>query len=356
MSGVEPLPVHVLTGFLGSGKTTLLQRLLTDEAFGDTAVLVNEFGDVALDHNLLSSISPDVVLLSSGCVCCTIRGELSEALRFLLSQRADGKVPPFKRIVLETTGLADPGPIASTLAADPVLRHQVRCGSAVAVVDGVHAEHSHRLEPVWARQVALADFVVLSKIDLIDAMSIGTVRALVKAVNPTAQVLESIGSAVLTDLFTARAEAWLPAKVQSWLGEAHSRTIFPDLGATHVDNVQSFTIEFDMVIDWTCFGMWLSLLLHRHGGDILRVKGVLCTHEDLRPLLLNGVQHIIHPPEHLNHWPETTSQLVFITRGIDGERVLDSLRYFTNHASDLPSPNVRLVSKIQRHSPKNSDG
>ena len=165
-------PVNLLTGFLGSGKTTLLQRLLADPAFGDTAVLINEFGEVGLDHHLLERIDDTMVLLQSGCLCCTIRGELSESLRDLHVRRAQGAVPSFRRVVVESTGLADPFPILSTIHADNVLRHHYRVGNVIATIDAVNAATQLRTRPECVRQIAVADRLVLTKTDLADPGSL----------------------------------------------------------------------------------------------------------------------------------------------------------------------------------------
>lgn len=334
MTRGERFPVNVVTGFLGSGKTTLLKSVLTSEAFGDTAVLVNEFGEVGLDHLLLGDISEDTILLDSGCVCCTIRGELSEALRNLYSRRTRGEIPPFQRIVLETTGLAEPAPIASTLATDPVLRHHFFPGTTIALVDCANAAATHHAEPVWTEQVASADRAVMSKTDLATDEQITGTRALIAAVNPAAELL---GPEALAHppsrLFDAgpHLRARSEVDVTDWLGPLSERGHQGTAHARHsVAGVYSFELALDDPLDWTAFGLWLSMLLSRHGEHILRVKGVLRVDGSEWPLAVHGVQHTVYPPVHLESltaW-QGGSRLIFITRGLTQDVIEQSLRTF----------------------------
>lgn len=330
----EKIPVHVITGFLGSGKTTLLKNILTHEAFGDSAVLVNEFGEVGLDDQLLGDIAQEAVLLSSGCVCCSIRGELSTALRELYSKRDRGEVPPFRRVVLETTGLADPGPIVSTLANDPVLQHHYRAGTTLTVVDAVNARVNQQSEPVWADQVASADAYVVSKADLVSHDEFEWVGQLVGRLNPTARRFHpEPGLANVDALFSGSRE--LTGLTSDWRIST-GREVYtgvelnPSGHHPGLANVHTFTITLPGRLDWTCFGVWLSLLLHRHGRKLLRIKGILRVNESIQPLVIHGVQHTLFPPRHLEEIvPEDRcSQLVFITRGIYREEVIHSLETF----------------------------
>lgn len=343
MSGTQPslIPVNVISGFLGGGKTTLLKSVLASEAYGDSAVLINEFGDVGLDNLLLGDIAEDVVLLQSGCVCCTIRGELSEALRRLLAQRADGLIPSFKRIVLETTGLADPGPIASTITADPVLRYHLRPGTNITVLDAVNARQSQADHPVWAEQVAAADKLIISKIDLVSDDDLSWLQHVATAINPAAELLgREAMSRKSDDLFAGgpHVQSWNPGQVKNWLGIRPAPHALAE--SDHLHGVLSFRLRFDGEVDWTCLGIWLSMLLNHHGRDILRVKGVLHVKGEERPVVLHGVQHTIHPPEHINDWPkdDRRSELIFITRGIAGTIVSDSLKIFMDNVSDHVCP------------------
>ncbi|MFC3230696.1 CobW family GTP-binding protein [Marinibaculum pumilum] len=333
----QRLPVAVLTGFLGAGKTSLLRRLLAAEAAGRTAVLVNEFGEVGIDQLLVSPIAPDIVLLESGCICCRIRGELKDALVDLLDARAEGRLPPFERIVIETTGLAEPGPIHSTLAADPLLANQVVLERVVAVIDAGNAQETHGRRPEWLAQVAAADIIALAKTDLATAAQAGALRALLAQLNPGAALVETAeldGPAVaaLFDRPVDRTAGLLPAAPAPKRHRARDHDHGHDHAHEHEHGaVTSFTLVLDRKLDWTAFGVWLSALLHWHGDRILRVKGILDTGttggEGERPLLLNGVQHTIHPPEHLPAWPgsDRRSRLVFITDGLERATVERSL-------------------------------
>lgn len=323
-------PVHVLTGFLGSGKTTLLSRLLGDPGLADTAVLINEFGEVGLDHHLLERIDDTMVLLTSGCLCCTIRGELSDAIKRLLSGRERGLLPPFRRLVIETTGLADPLPVLSTLAADPVLKHHVRVGSVIATVDAVNGADQLKRQPESLQQVAAADTLVLTKTDLADQATIEAIVELIGALNPAARLLraaeDDLGSANLLD------ERPLP--FGSGLGRIRCLPVGDEpergAGSVHTLSVEAFSLEIDRPLDWTGFAFWLSMLLHRHGGAILRVKGILNVEGSATPVAIHGVQQLVHAPRHLEAWPDgdRRSRIVFIVRGLDPALVRRSLRAF----------------------------
>lgn len=312
-----PVPLLLVTGFLGSGKTTLLARLLQDPEMGEAAVLVNEIGDVALDHHLLRRIDERTVLLSSGCVCCTMRGDLVDELRDLLSRRARGEVPPFTRIVVETSGLAEPAPIVTTLLAEPVLRHHVRPEAIVATVDAVHAPGQLDRRPASIRQVAAADVVVLTKADLATPAQRAHAARLIRAIDPTLAILESANGRVGLGALLAAAAGHSPSPRET--DRAHG----------HLDGVEAFSLTFEEPLDWTVFGVWLTMLLARHGADVLRVKGLLDTNGP-GPVVLNGVQHAVHPPEHLEAWPDgdRRSRLTFVTAGLGREPIEASLRAF----------------------------
>ena len=272
-------PVNLITGFLGSGKTTLLQRLLADPALADTAVLINEFGEVGLDHHLLERIDETMVLLQSGCLCCTIRGELSVAIRDLHSKRERGEVPPFRRLVVESTGLADPFPILSTVQADPVLRHHFRLGNVITTVDAVNGLAQLARQPECTKQVAVADRLVLTKTDLAEPAVTDALIDRLRRLNPVAPLWRAAeaplerGAAVarpVRDGGTQRGGAALVrggSRVQC-ARHAHDRN-------RHDETIHAFALAFDGALDWTMFGLWLTMLLNRHGDKVLRVKGIL---------------------------------------------------------------------------------
>jgi G3E family GTPase len=338
----KPIPVHLLTGFLGSGKTTLLNQLLKSPEFADCAVLVNEFGEVGVDHHLIQPVQGEVVLLPSGCLCCTVRGDLAEALRSLLAQRDAGTVPAFGRLVIETTGLADPTPVLSTLMHERVIRHQVRVGSVITTVDAVNASDTLARFPEAAKQVAVADRLIVTKTDLAAPEAVQALRARLAGLNALAEVHESGGQPLSAGALLGdeggegNAGARLALPERGPLG-LHRSLVQPPAG--NPDGVASFTLDLDTQVDWTVFGVWLSLLLHTHGQQVLRVKGLLNVQGAERPVVVHGVQHLIHPPEHLSAWPpgERRSRLVFIAQGVAPDAIRRSLTAFLNALSSAPA-------------------
>lgn len=330
------IPVNVITGFLGSGKTTLLQRLLASPKLANTAVLINEFGEVSLDHLLLDVVDQETVILESGCVCCTIRGDLADAIRELHSKRERGVIPRFDRLAIETTGLADPAPIVSTLLAEPVIRNHFRLGNVIVTVDVVNAELHLRNNEESRKQAAIADRLVLTKSDITDAATLKTARDKLAQLNATAPIIDVHAKSfdpdelMTSDLYDADAKA---AEVTRWLerqGHAsHHHT--HDGHSQHGDDIQTFSLIVDEPIDWTAFGIWLSMLLHRHGEQVLRVKGILNVEGQTTPVMIHGVQHVMHPPAHLEAWPDDDhrSRIVFILRGLDPAQLKRSLKAFS---------------------------
>jgi G3E family GTPase len=320
-------PVTLLTGFLGSGKTTLLQRLLGEPAMADTAVLINEFGEVGLDHHLLERIDERTVLLKSGCLCCTVRGELAEALRDLHSRRTRAAIPAFRRVVIESTGLADPFPVLTTLHADPVLKHHFRMAGIITTVDAVNAARTLAAQAESVKQVAVADRIVLTKTDLADPLTTAALIRRLRAINPSASLLQSHESATLAGLVLdenptrgAVASEWLSAEMLAADGR----------NTPHPGDIAAFAVLFDRQIDWTCFSLWLTMLLNRHGEAVLRVKGILNVAGSDAPVAVHGVQHLVHPPVHMGAWPDEDrrSRLVFIVRGLDPLMIEQSFAAF----------------------------
>jgi G3E family GTPase len=311
----EKTPVALLTGFLGSGKTTLLQQLLAHPAMGETAVIVNELGEVAIDHHLLRRVDERTVVLGNGCVCCTLRGDLADELRDLLGRRERGEIPPFRRVVVETTGVADPAPIIYTLLAEPVVKHHFELERVITTVDAVHGLRA----PESVAQAAAADRLVVTKTDLASPRLLGLRLG---ALNPTAKIVEaSFGELEPGVLFGGdeRRLRDVPAE------HAHEHAVH--------DGVLAHSLVFDGQLDWTAFGVWLTMLLAARGSDVLRVKGLLDV-GGAGPLLLNGVQHVVHPPVHLDRWPDgdRRSRIVFIGRGLDRDALESSLAAFQRAA------------------------
>jgi len=311
-------PVTVVTGFLGSGKTTLLSRALGTPEMANTAVLVNEFGKVGLDHHLLRRADERTVLLEHGCVCCTTRDDLVEALLDLLDEEDRGAIPPLSRVVVETTGLADPAPILYTVLSHPVLQHHYSVDLVVCTVDAVNGRLHLDDNPESEKQVAAADTIVVTKTDLLEDGA--ATRALIgelRNTNPSARVVEaSFGEIPTGELFRPPVGGHGSAAGASGVGR-------------HVSTTSSTSLTLDGPVDWTGFGIWLSMLLHARGEGVLRVKGLLDVGEP-GPVVLNGVQHVMHPPQHLDAWPDEDrrSRVVFIARGIGAEEILASLEAF----------------------------
>jgi G3E family GTPase len=321
-------PILVVSGFLGSGKTTLLGNLLRDPDAGEIAVIVNEFGEVGIDHHLVRKTDARTTLLHNGCVCCSMRDDLAESLRQLLSQRERGVIPPFARVVIETTGLADPAPILQTVVNDPVLRHHYRIGHVVATIDAVGGYDNLERYGEALRQVAAADRVIVTKQDLATPEQSALLKARILGINPTAAVVDAcfgqIDFAPLLDddlgsdgLDRMTADGFAPA-VHATEGRVASRCFV-----------------FSQPLNWQMFGIWLTMLLHRHGDRVLRMKGLLNIGTASGPLLLEGVQHVIHAPRHLPAWPDDDrrSRVVFIARDLDLDRVEDSLTTFQTLAT-----------------------
>lgn len=314
------ITANVLTGFLGAGKTTLLNRLLSGPDLGDTAVIINEFGDIGLDHLLVEKVDGDIVLLKSGCVCCTVRGDLKDAVLSLFERRARGDIPPFRRLVIETTGLADPAPIIGTLAADIMLKYHFAIGNVVTVLDVPNGLHNLQTFEEAARQVALADRIVLTKTDLATADACAALRAAVEAINPAAIVTSGDESGAAARLLTQDIHdlASRPAEARRWVASArHGDHRHASADRNRHGEIRAVSLTMDRPIAWARFSLWLSLLVHRHGTRILRLKGILDVEGAASPVVVHGVQHLIHPPFHLSDWPcERASLLVVI---IDGD-------------------------------------
>ena len=331
-----PIPVLVVSGFLGSGKTTLVRNLLLDPRAGEIAVIVNEFGEVGIDHHLVRKTDVRTTLLRNGCVCCSMRDDLAEALRALLSQRERGLIPHFSRVVIETTGLADPAPILQTIVAEPVVRGHFRVERVVTTIDAVGGATNLDAYGEALRQVAAADHLVVTKQDLASPQAAEGLKAKLRAINPAATIVDaSFGS---IDFAPLLAEPYRVAEALAGLGIAGD-TMPVELApaAMHATSgrVESRCLIFARPLNWQMFGIWLTMLLHQHGDRVLRLKGLLNVGETRGPLLLEGVQHVIHAPRHLREWPDADrrSRIVFIARDLDLGQVEASLGAFQDLAA-----------------------
>lgn len=310
--GAGRIPATVVTGFLGAGKTTLIRAALARPGAERTAVIVNEFAEAGIDDVLLATATEDVTLIGNGCICCAARNDLHRALRTLFADRERGAVPPFDRVVVETSGLSAPGPILQSFATDRTVCTTYSLEGLVTVVDAVLAARSRR-EPVWTEQVVLADRLVLTKTDLADQAQLAEARALLAALNPEAEVAESAD--VRADpafLFgtterTRSALACLPESAAAPAADGHER----------------FVLEFDAPFDWGLFTRVMGDLTAARGEDLLRVKGFVDVEGCAGPVLVQYVQHLAAPPEELVSWPGETrcTRLVFITRDVSREAV-----------------------------------
>ena len=326
----ERIPVSLVTGFLGSGKTTLLNRVLADPRMAKSLVLVNEFGEVGLDHLLMESVAGDMVLLKSGCVCCTIKGELEETLRGISARRQRGAIPEFDRVLIETTGLADPGPILQLLLNWPTVSHDYRLDSVLCTVDVLHAEVQLDEHPEALRQAAVADRLLVTKSDLASPAAGRALRQRLAGINPGALQIEAVqGMVDPAALFGAAPQAASSgAALERWLGVAGHDARHHHHHRDGHSAIGSFALEFDTPLEWEVFSGWLSGVRASWGDQLLRVKGILDVRGEDAPLVVHGVHRTFHSPALLAGWPagERRSRLVVIPRGLTREEVEASWR------------------------------
>jgi G3E family GTPase len=329
----DRIPVLVLTGFLGSGKTTLLNQLLRGDALKDAAVIVNEFGEIGIDHLLVESAFEDAVLLKSGCVCCTVRGDLVDTLETLWDRRTRGEIPPFNRVVIETTGLAEPGPILRTLMTDTGLAARYRLDGVITTVDALHGETQLDLQPESVQQAAMADRLVLTKVDMTDELILKGITERLRALNPAAPMLHAdhgkVDTGQLFDvgLYDPKRQE---ANIQRWLNESayeEEEHHHHDVNR-HGENIRAFCLTRDKPLSWPKLRAWLESFTSLRGADILRLKGVVNVEGTSGPVAIHGVQHVFHPPTQLKAWPAGDNhhtRLVFIVRNIERDAVEKSL-------------------------------
>lgn len=382
------IPVTLLTGFLGSGKTTVLSRLVRRPEFARTLVVINEFGEVGLDHLLLSRVPDDTVVeMSSGCLCCTIRGDLIGTLKDAHWRFARGGERQFDRVVIETTGLADPAPIMQTLTTVGVLARRYRLDGVVTTVDSICGTRT--LDAQWeaVKQAAVADCLLLTKADLAETAELAALDRRLKAINPAAPLIEArngvVPATALFGLGLTNGPA-KPADVARWLndaaysdgadagagipvdrhpaGQGHARRHDDDHHAgeaerghhrddghhaghvhdlnRHDDHIRSFCLIVERPLEQRMVDAWLQLLLSTSGADVLRIKGILNLRGRGAPVAIHGVQHRLYPPEELPPWPDMDrrSKIVFITRDIARETVEESLAAFLEVWQDRALP------------------
>ena len=313
MISADVIPVSVLTGFLGSGKTTLLGRLLRRPEFSRTAVIINEFGEIGLDHELVEASEDSVVELTTGCLCCKVRTDLTQTLYDLLRRRDEGTCTPFDRIVIETSGLADPAPILQTLMTDRDLAGRLALGGVVTTVDAMTGIGTLEREQVSQKQVAVADRIVVTKLDLAAAAEPGLRRRLA-ALNCGAPVLRAdhgrIDAAILIGIEPNDPQA-RSFDLNSWLPE--------ETHARHEADIRTYAVVRAQPIRAVTLTLFLETLAEHCGADLLRLKGIVNIAESPdRPAVIYGIQHVFHAPAWLERWPsnDRRSRIVFITRQV----------------------------------------
>lgn len=328
-------PVHILTGFLGSGKTTLLRHLLASQDLADTAVIINEFGEVGLDHLLVREVAEDVVLLSSGCLCCSVKDDLVSTLAELHAMKRAGKIPAFSRVVVETTGLADPAPIMQAVLSEKRLTAHYRLGHVVTAVDAVNGSRTLDRHPEARSQLANADRLIVTKTDLADTDYSNLVTQL-QAMNPSACLLISAKAQIPASRILGEAEGGFNRPQVPNLADNEHAYLGPvQQPSLHDHSIRTFTVKVKHAIDWPDFVDWLELLLVSRGDSILRVKGLLAIVGDDRPVVVQGVQHVLYPVEHLAAWPDPAKYpgwIVFIARDLTPRAIQDSLASLYEHS------------------------
>jgi G3E family GTPase len=372
-----PIPLSVITGFLGAGKTTLLNRLVHEEAFRDAVVIVNEFGEIGLDHLLIETINDDMILLSSGCVCCSVRGDLISTLEDLLRKRDNRRITPFTRVILETTGLADPAPVLNAVLAHPYLKLRYAVQGLITVVDAVNGEATLQAHCESVKQVAMADHVLVTKSDLVELdlaqsghnATLSALFAHLNRLNPYAPItllthqegesllpFEDIIQIILT-MGSFHVEGKI-SDVKTWLGlnaHAHSElhTKKEYTSTVHTSRITSHVITHDQTILSSQLDLFFDFLRAAHGAHVLRVKGLVALKDDpSRPLLVQMVQHVMHPPVLLERWPDSdqTTRIVFILDGLAPHFVASLWQAFTGQAHiDTPDQQALTNNPLALH-------
>ena len=331
-------PVTVLTGFLGSGKTTLLNRLLQRPELADTAVIINEFGAVGIDHLLVDHVDENLRVLASGCLCCTVRGDLIETLA-MLARRRESAQARFSRVIIETTGLADPAPVLHTLMADPAVNGAFRLDGVVTTVDAVNGLATLERHPEAVKQVGVADALLLTKTDLLGPADVEAMVERLLRLNPGAR-LHCVREG-LVDPAEVLGIGWIDPLGRQALhasedthGHAHPHH---DVNR-HSDQVRAHAFVFDAPLPRAAFLHWLDLLAALRGERLLRVKGLVqLAEEPDRPLVVHGVQHLFHPPHQLEAWPtrDRRTRLVFIVDGIERAEIERTFQKFVGTPEKL---------------------
>jgi len=341
------IPVTILTGFLGSGKTTVLSQLVKSQTLKRTAVIINEFGEIGLDHELVEKSDENFMLVRNGCVCCTVRGDLISTIGDLSERQQRGEIEPLERVVIETTGLADPAPILHTLMNERSLHDNFGLGAVVTTIDAVNGLNTLDNHQEAIKQIGVADLLLLTKTDVASENNLLLLRNRIASINPGAKIVQAVNGEINPAVFFAsglyRPES-KTADVQNWLNaEAYIEHAHPhhtehdhndahdDVGSRHGDQIKAHCIIRETPVSWAGFSAWLEMITAMRGNDLLRIKGIVNVIEHpSRPIVIHGVQHIFHPPVHLNEWPsdDHRTRIVFITKNIDRDTIEETLRVF----------------------------
>ncbi|MBK18439.1 MAG: GTP-binding protein [Rhodospirillaceae bacterium] len=343
----DAIQVSLLTGWLGSGKTTLLNALLKHPDMAETAVLVNEFGDIGIDHQLVDSVDENMVELTTGCLCCTVQGDLSRSLRELFLKRVKGEVTQFRRVLIETTGLADPAPILHTLMNDPIIASRFYLDGVISTSDAVFGQGQLDRHEEPRKQAAVADRIVMTKVDMAEDDAKDALEQRLKELNPSAHIFRAANGEIAPDnlfgcgLYDPDSKSF---DVQNWLrdeafredhehsrhdhnhedGHDHDHIHDPE---RHGDGISSFCMRYEDPIEWPAFVAWIQTLITHRGENLLRIKGIVNIDGEDNPVAIHGVQHVFHPPVRLPEWPseDHDTRIVFITRELEQKVILDSL-------------------------------
>ena len=334
MNQINQIPVTVITGFLGSGKTTLLSSILKKKEMQKTAVIINEFGEIGLDHALIEHTDENIVELQSGCICCTIQGDLNKTLIDLFDKMMNGKVSSFNRILIETTGLANPVPIIHTLMSSIELIRIYSLDGVITVVDSINGEKTLDLHEESLKQLALAEKIILSKTDIVDKDEIKSLVYRIKEINPVSQIIFSkFGNIPLEEIFglgaydpykkSADVKKWLAAEKYKDQKHHHHHDV-----NRHNENIRAFSMMSENPVNMIAFSFFRDMITAALGANLLRMKGIVNIAGEERPAVIHGVQHIFHPVQWLETWPDNDrrTKLVFITQNIKKEQIEDFFR------------------------------
>ena len=340
------IPVNIITGFLGSGKTTLLNHWVNSPELKDTLVLINEFGDVGLDHELVESVDSSVVLLQSGCICCSLQGALVDSLATNLIKAQRGEIPQFKRVIIETTGLADPSGVISTLCGDDFLLDHYYHDGTITVLDGMYVREQLKNQYEAVKQIALADLIIVSKTDLIDSDEVDAIYEIAQKINPSAKILPAIkgnlSPKVIFDIgpyknanqaYDHKVTSWLNIKAPNIASSIRPATVTSTVGVAKPkiiahSNIDSFALEYDEPLEPLSLLAAISSVQEQYGDSILRIKGILDLKDQDKPIVIHGVLGNLYPLSELRDWPVDgkKSQLVFICRAT----VLEQIKHMFN--------------------------